>query len=97
MGSESLAFVNCHGLIGSAYITLIRDREAIYGSNGKVVSIFCLGRSASGVTTRGFHWELANDKLPSGSTLGLSNVLKGEQGMISVTDGVLVAIQPEAI
>ena len=35
MGSESLAFVNCHGLIGSAYITLIRDREAIYGSNGK--------------------------------------------------------------
>jgi thiamine pyrophosphokinase len=97
MGSESLALVKCHGLIGAAYVTLIRDREAIYGSNGKVVSIFCLGRSASGVTARGFDWELTNDKLPSGSTLGLSNVLKGEEGMISVTDGVLVAIQPEAI
>lgn len=97
MGSESFAFLKCHGLIGSAYITLIREREAIQRSNGDVVSIFCLGGSASGVTIRGFHWELTNDKLPSGSTLGLSNVLKEEEGMISVTDGVLVAIQPEAI
>ena len=56
------------------------------------VSVFCLGRDASGVTLKGLYYPLENGTLTAGFPLGVSNHFTGEPAEISVTDGSLLVI-----
>ena len=58
-----------------------------------IVSVFSLSESASGVTERGFRYELEDAELSSSFPLGVSNELTGDGACISVKDGILLIIR----
>ena len=56
------------------------------------VSVFCMGRDASGVTLKGLYYPLENGTLTAGFPLGVSNHFTGDAAEISVADGSLLVI-----
>ena len=69
------------------------DQVVLTGPVGSTVSIAALGDSAS-VTTQGFKWELtAATDLPTGSTLGLSNVTTESPARIEVATGTVLVFE----
>ena len=57
-----------------------------------ILSLFCLGPTATGVDISGFHYPLRNGTLTCGFPLGVSNHFEGEKSEISVKNGSLVMI-----
>ena len=97
LASVAPYFEACHALIGKTYCTFTSGGANIYRKNGAIVSIFAMGGIADGVSLQGFRWELAEATLLPESSLGLSNELNEDIGIISVEKGTLVAIQPDSI
>ena len=56
------------------------------------VSVFCMGKDASGVTLKGLYYPLENGTLTAGFPLGVSNHFTGKAAEISVKDGSLLVI-----
>ena len=56
------------------------------------VSVFCMGKDASGVTLKGLYYPLENGTLTAGFPLGVSNHFTGKAAQISVKDGSLLVI-----
>ena len=77
---------------GAQQIYLIQASTRIEGRPGDTVSLISLQGDARGVTTDGLEYPLKDGQLPFGSTLGISNVLVGEQGSVSVRDGLVACI-----
>jgi thiamine pyrophosphokinase len=49
---------------------------------------------ALGVVTGGLLYPLAGEDLPPGTSRGVSNVLGADRATVSLTGGVLLAVQP---
>lgn len=56
------------------------------------VSVFCLGRDASGVTLKGLYYPLENGTLTAGFPLGVSNHFIGREVRITVKSGSLLLL-----
>ena len=56
------------------------------------LSMFSLGKSASGVTIKGMKYELDNYTLTNDFPIGISNEFIGEEALIRVEDGEVVCI-----
>jgi thiamine pyrophosphokinase len=83
-------------LLGDAVVTVIRDEATLDGHPGELISLLAMHGPARGVTTTGLRFPLEHATLPVGSSLGVSNVFTGTRAAVTVTDGVLVAVQPGA-
>ena len=59
-----------------------------------IVSVFCMGRDATGVTIEGLQYPLENGMLSAGFPLGVSNHFVGKEAKISVEDGSLLVLYP---
>ena len=59
-----------------------------------IVSVFCMGSDARGVTIRGLQYELEQGTLTPGFPLGVSNHFVGKEAEISVEDGSLLILYP---
>jgi thiamine pyrophosphokinase len=59
-----------------------------------IVSVFCMGRDAVGVTIEGLQYPLENGILSAGFPLGVSNHFVGKEAKISVEDGSLLVLYP---
>ena len=59
-----------------------------------IVSVFCLGKDARGVTIRGLQYNLENGTLTAGFPLGVSNHFIGQEATISVEHGSLLIFFP---
>jgi thiamine pyrophosphokinase len=57
-----------------------------------IVSVFCMGHDAHGVTIRGLQYELENGTLSAGFPLGVSNHFTGEAAEITVEQGSLLVL-----
>ena len=55
-----------------------------------IVSVFCMGKDARGVTIRGLQYGLEDGTLTAGFPLGVSNHLMGKEATICVEDGSLL-------
>jgi len=66
------------------------ERFEITGQSGDIVSLIPLGGDVSGVTTEGLEYSLKDERLPFGSTRGVSNILLGELGVIFTKSGILL-------
>ena len=97
LASTAPYFESCHALIGKTYCTFTCGGANIYRKNGAIVSGFAMGGIADGVSLQGFRWELSEATLLPESSLGLSNELNEDIGIISVEKGTLVAIQPDSL
>ena len=95
---QTLLFLENHGakgtLVGLKYlITTVRDGVLhLPKAEAGIVSVFCLGEPATGVTIRGLKYGLENGTLESGFPLGVSNHFVGKESSVSVEKGVLLVM-----
>ena len=81
-------------LVGKDYIvTVIREETVEFPADAAgVLSLFCLGPDAEGVTLENLHYPLQNGRLTSGFPLGVSNHFTGKSARITVQKGSLLAL-----
>jgi len=95
---QTLQFLADHGatgyLIGKDYIVSVIKKETLrFPKTAEgIVSLFCLGADAGGVSLRGLQYPLENAVLSSGFPLGVSNHFVGENAEICVEKGSLLAM-----
>ncbi len=95
---QTLQFLADHGatgyLVGRDYlVTVIRNERLTFPETAEgILSLFCLGPDAEGVTLKNLHYPLQNGTLTAGFPLGVSNHFIGKSAGISVQQGSLLAL-----
>ncbi len=81
-------------LIGKQYLaTVVKNGAISFPAEAKgIVSVFCLGPDAQGVTLRGLQYPLENSRLSAGFPLGVSNHFIGQKAEISVENGSILVL-----
>ena len=76
-----------------AKVTLVKNGTVKFPATAEgIVSVFCLGKDAAGVTIRGLQYALTDGTLTAGFPLGVSNHFVGQAAEISVKSGSLLVI-----
>ncbi len=70
----------------------IYRHAVVRGKPGDTVSFLPLEGPVRGVTLKGFRYVLQDGEFLPGSTLGISNVLEAEEGVVDIRQGVLLGI-----
>ena len=80
--------------MGHDYIvTVIQEETLEFPAEAEgILSLFCLGYDAEGVTLENLHYPLQQGKLTSGFPLGVSNHFIGRSACIRVEKGSLLAM-----
>lgn len=94
LGADRYAELELDGIVGDAFVHVIRGRRLLEGTPGDLVSLIAIGGGAEGVTTAGLAYPLAGETLGAGSTRGVSNVFVEAEAWVEVATGVLLAIRP---
>ena len=95
---QTLQFLSDHGaegyLVGRDYlVTVLKNGTMTFPAEAEgILSLFCLGPDAKGVTLRNLRYPLENGTLTSGFPLGVSNHFIGKQAEITVKTGSLLAL-----
>ncbi len=94
---QTLAYLTAHGAKGWLYgdgerYTAIcgPDTLTLASRDSGILSVFCLGADAAGVTIRGAQYELENAALTAFFPLGVSNHFVGKAVRVSVDSGCLL-------
>jgi thiamine pyrophosphokinase len=93
LASPRYAGAEVDALVGSARVHVVRNSRTLEGTKGELLSLLPLGR-ADGVTTEGLEFPLHGETLEAGTSRGVSNAFEAETALISVEQGVLLAIRP---
>lgn len=99
---QTLQFLADHNamgyLIGKRYAaTVIQNRSIAFDASAKgIISVFCLGADARGVSISGLKYTLEDGLLTAGFPLGVSNHFVGQEAKITVTDGSLLLLYDKA-
>lgn len=95
---QTLVYLAEHGakgyLAGLSYMaTAVKDGSLSFPAHAKgILSLFCVGPDARGVTLTGLKYPLEKGRLSSGFPLGVSNHFTGQEAAVQVEQGTLVAI-----
>jgi len=81
-------------LIGISHIaTVIRQETIRFPASAEgILSLFCLGPTAEGVTLTGLKYSLDNGCLSPGFPLGVSNHFTGQPAAVTVKSGSILAL-----
>ena len=81
-------------LVGKKYlVTVVKNGRLSFPEEAEgILSVFCLGPGAEGVTLSGLKYPMENGRLSSGFPLGVSNHFVGEKAVISVENGSLLVL-----
>ncbi|HEX2152376.1 MAG TPA: thiamine diphosphokinase [Acidimicrobiia bacterium] len=93
--SDRWAGVDLEWVAGGGRVRVVRAGVTLHGAPGALLTLLAVGGPATGVTTSGLHWDLADATLQPGSTRGVSNVFIGPVANVRLTAGLLLAIQPD--
>ena len=95
---QTLQYLCDHGafgyLVGRDYlVTVVKDGSILFPETARgIVSVFCLGPDAHGVTLEGLQYPLTDAVLTPGFPLGVSNHFQGEPARICVREGSLLVL-----
>ena len=95
---QTLQFLADHGaagyLVGREYlVTVVKNETVTFSEKAEgIISLFCLGADAKGISIRGLHYELEDGTLTPGFPLGVSNHFTGKVATVEVKDGSLLAL-----
>ena len=81
-------------LIGKDYLVTVIGNETVEfpAEATGILSLFCLGPDAEGITLENLHYPLDHGRLTSGFPLGVSNHFIGNDVTVSVEDGSLLVL-----
>lgn len=95
---QTLKYLADHGargyLVGQDFlVTVVKEGRIFFpeGTEG-LISVFCLGADALGVSLRGLYYPLEGGTLTAGFPLGVSNHFTGAPAEISVEAGSLLVM-----
>jgi thiamine pyrophosphokinase len=74
-------------------VLLIKGRKTLTGEEGQTVSFLPFLGEASGITLTGFEYPLSKAVMGIGHPYGISNRLAGQEGLIEVESGCLLAVR----
>ena len=74
------------------HLEIIKEEKIIKDQARKTVSFLPLSNQVKGVDLTGFKYELEDDQLTRGETLGLSNIIQSNSAQIKVKKGTLLMI-----
>lgn len=97
LGSPAYAAFEVVAFMGAARVVVVRTSTVLTGRPGDLVTLLPVHGPARGVRTRGLLYPLVDEDLPPGTSRGVSNELTGVEAAVSLTGGVLLAIQPEVV
>jgi thiamine pyrophosphokinase len=85
--------------VGPAFLVVVHGpgRCELAGRPGEVVSLLALSGDCRGVSTQGLRWVLDGATLERGTSRGVSNELAGTSAVVTVDQGVLFVIEPDAL
>ena len=95
---QTLQYLADHGArgvcVGLRHIVAVIKNETVRfpGTAGGILSVFCMGADARGVTIRGTKYEAENITLTAGFPLGVSNHFTGKESTVTVKNGSLLLI-----
>ena len=95
---QTLLFLESQGakgtLVGLKYlITTVKNGVLkLPLAESGIVSVFCLGEKARGVTIQGLKYGLENGQLDSSFPLGVSNHFVGKESSVAVEEGTLIVM-----
>lgn len=95
---QTLQFLHDHGatgyLVGKDYLVTVAGEETLKfpAEAAGILSLFCLGPNAEGVTLENLHYPLSKSTLASGFPLGVSNHFIGKPARITVEKGSILAL-----
>jgi len=95
---QTLCFLADHGargfLVGLKYMAaVIREETVRFPKEAKgILSLFCMGPDAEGVTLEGLQYTLDRGSLSSDFPLGVSNHFIGQEARITVEKGTVLAL-----
>lgn len=95
---QTLGFLADRGgesyLVGADYlVTVLKNGSLTFQTQAEgIVSVFCMGADARGVSIKNLQYPLENGVLTAGFPLGVSNHFTGKQGEISVQSGSLLIL-----
>ncbi|MCO6502819.1 MAG: thiamine diphosphokinase [Acidimicrobiales bacterium] len=81
-------------LSGRGRAHVVRGPRRLHGDVGATLTLLAMGGPATGVTTRGLHWNLRGSILLPGSSLGVSNIMESPVVDLTVESGTLLAVFP---
>ncbi|MBO5317880.1 MAG: thiamine diphosphokinase [Oscillospiraceae bacterium] len=93
---QTLQFLADHGvrgwLIGRNHVvTVLKNGQIPFPETATgILSVFCMGPAAKGVTLKGLQYPLENGTLEPGFPLGVSNHFVGKKALVRVEDGSLL-------
>lgn len=99
---QTLQFLADHGahgyLAGNTYLaTVVKNGTLHFPADAKgILSVFCMGADAVGVTLEGLQYPLQAATLSAGFPLGVSNHFTGRAAAVSVADGSLLVLWDKA-
>ena len=74
-------------------VTVVKNGTLCFPKTARgILSLFCLGEEARGITLTGLKYPLENGCLRSSFPLGVSNHFTGAEALVEVKDGTLLAI-----
>ena len=81
-------------LIGEKYIaTVLKNGRLSFPETARgILSVFCMGQDAEGITLTGLKYELENGTLTAGFPLGVSNHFIGKKATIAANNGSLLLL-----
>ena len=91
---DSFAGLALDAVAGDAFVTVVRGPRTLHGPPGGIVTLLPVGGPARGVTTTGLQWALTDDELVPASTRGVSNVIVTVPATVTVSTGVVLAVEP---
>ncbi len=94
LGSERYADVRLDAQVGGALVHVVRGEREIEGTAGETLSLLALHGPATGVTTNGLAYPLADETLEPGSSRGVSNVFSAQKAHVQLRHGVLLVVRP---
>jgi thiamine pyrophosphokinase len=97
LASDHHATIDVDAYMGAAHLHVVRSHVRITGVRSELVSLLPVHGGARGVRTDGLLYPLAGEDLLPGSTRGVSNELTGPSAAVSLSDGVLLIVQPGAL
>ena len=95
---QALQYLADHGakgyLIGKDYFVTVAQNETLIFPAGAagILSVFCVGSDARGVTLDGLQYPLRDGTLSCGFPLGVSNHFLGCEAEVTVKDGSLLVM-----
>ncbi len=95
---QTLCFLKQQGAVGylagkSTMATAISNEIVTFPTHATgIISLFCMGEDAQGVTIKGLQYTMENGTLTSAFPLGVSNHFTAQQATVHLHSGTLIAL-----